>query len=60
MPPSHCVTCGEWPASKSHYGLLCHLCYCRAICEANPVPLPSDPEMRAEIERLRSEVSERE
>jgi hypothetical protein len=49
--PAYCNKCGAWPGV---YGGLCHLCETRAWCEANQVPLPSDPKMRADIERLLS------
>lgn len=38
--PSYCSDCGGWPASGSEFGLLCHMCFTRALAAVNPVPLP--------------------
>lgn len=47
--PSCCASCGEWPARMTLNGLRCHLCECRDIAAANPVPLPSNPEMLKDL-----------
>jgi hypothetical protein len=52
--PSYCEKCREWPARRGAYGLLCDLCEAREWCARHPVPLPSDPKLRAEIEALRA------
>ena len=56
MGPRYCATCGAWPAMQTKYGMLCNLCELRAWAKEHPVPLPSDPEMRAYIERLKDQV----
>ena len=50
--PTLCDVCGQWPARRYPQGKRCHMCWCRDVAAANPVPLPSDPKMRAEIEAL--------
>lgn len=47
--PSLCATCGEWPTAMTTNGLRCHLCECRDIAAANPVPLPDSPEMLKDL-----------
>ncbi len=50
--PSYCSLCGEWPARETKHGRRCHLCECRDICAEHPVPMPSDPKMRQDLESI--------
>ncbi len=50
--PSYCSLCGEWPARETKHGLRCHLCECRDICAEHPVPMPSNPQMRRDLESI--------
>jgi len=50
--PSYCSLCGEWPARQTKTGMRCHLCMCRDICAEHPVPMPSDPQMRRDLESI--------
>lgn len=52
--PSFCEApgCGAWPARPTDLGMRCHLCWCRDVADANPVPLPSNPRMLSDLARI--------
>jgi len=50
--PSFCVQCDSWPGIYGPHQNLCTICDDQRHAFANPVPLPRDPQLKADIVRL--------
>ena len=50
--PTYCDMCGRWPATRYNNGTRCCTCDDIRWAKHHPVPLPKDPAMCKDLERL--------